>query len=217
MKIDDDAGPARSRPGRPRSEEKRRAILAAAGRLFLEHGLDRTSMDAVAQEAGVSKQTVYSHFTGKEDLLTACVSFKLEKYEISAGGDLDAHGLRAGLELLSRRYVALIYDPDVLRMYRAVIGCSAAHPELARLFYEAGPLRTIDTFAEFIARHAATGALRVDDATRAADRLLGMLGGQRHMFAILGLDAGLDEAARAAQVEWCVSAFLAAQAGDASA
>lgn len=50
---------APARAGRPKSEEKRIAIRDAATRLFLQGGVTRTSMDAVAREAGVSKQIVY--------------------------------------------------------------------------------------------------------------------------------------------------------------
>lgn len=200
--------PAASRPGRPRSEEKRSAILTAAGELFLEHGVERTSMDAVAQQAGVSKQTVYSHFSAKEDLLTACVSHKLEAYEIRDDGELAALALRPGLTLLCRRYLSLVYDDEVLRMFRVIIGSSASHPELARLFWEAGPLRTIDTFTAFLARHAARGDLRVDDPAAAADMLMGLLNGQRHMTAMLNLSVGLDEAQRHAHADRCVAGFL---------
>ena len=44
------------------------AILAAAARLFMARGYATVSMDAVAKEAGVSKATLYAHFTGKEAL-----------------------------------------------------------------------------------------------------------------------------------------------------
>jgi AcrR family transcriptional regulator len=47
------------RRGRPRSEKSKAAILAAAGELLLEHGLDAVSMDVIAERAGVSKATIY--------------------------------------------------------------------------------------------------------------------------------------------------------------
>ena len=52
--------------GRPKDPAKRAAILDAAEKLFLSQGFTGTSMDAVAKEAGVSKLTVYSHFSDKE-------------------------------------------------------------------------------------------------------------------------------------------------------
>jgi TetR/AcrR family transcriptional regulator, mexJK operon transcriptional repressor len=54
-------------PGRRRrSEGKKAAILDAAEALFITEGYDRTSMDAIAVRATVSKRTVYDHFADKE-------------------------------------------------------------------------------------------------------------------------------------------------------
>jgi AcrR family transcriptional regulator len=43
-------------------------ILDAALELFAEHGIDGTSMDAIAEAAGVSKATLYSHWADKDAL-----------------------------------------------------------------------------------------------------------------------------------------------------
>ena len=56
------------RRGRPRSEKAREAILAAAAELLLERGLGAVSMDAVAEQAGVSKATIYRWWPTKETL-----------------------------------------------------------------------------------------------------------------------------------------------------
>ena len=54
--------------GRPRSERARKAILEAAAELLLARGLSAVSMDAVAEEAGVSKATIYRWWPTKETL-----------------------------------------------------------------------------------------------------------------------------------------------------
>jgi AcrR family transcriptional regulator len=54
--------------GRPRSETARKAVLAAASELLLDHGLHAVSMDAVAERAGVSKATIYRWWPKKETL-----------------------------------------------------------------------------------------------------------------------------------------------------
>jgi AcrR family transcriptional regulator len=54
--------------GRPRSQQAHQAILAAAGELLLARGLSAVSMDAVAQQAGVSKATIYRWWPTKETL-----------------------------------------------------------------------------------------------------------------------------------------------------
>src|SRR3546814_15991361 len=71
--------PARpASPGRPKDLAKGAAILDAAKRMFTEHGFDRTSMDQIASEAGVSKLTVYSHSGDKEALFAAAVTSHCE-------------------------------------------------------------------------------------------------------------------------------------------
>src|SRR5881296_3545952 len=53
----------------PGSERTRAAIREAANRLFLEHGVDSTTVDAICAAAGVSKGTFYLYFRRREDLL----------------------------------------------------------------------------------------------------------------------------------------------------
>src|SRR5271163_2591236 len=60
--------------GRGEPGGKAEAILAAAERAFLASGFGAVTMDAIARGAGVSKATVYAHFTGKEELFGAIVA-----------------------------------------------------------------------------------------------------------------------------------------------
>jgi AcrR family transcriptional regulator len=52
-----------------RHRETRARIVEAAIHLFLEHGFDETTMDDIADAAGVSRRTVYRHFPAKDDLV----------------------------------------------------------------------------------------------------------------------------------------------------
>jgi AcrR family transcriptional regulator len=49
----------------------RERILAAATRLFADEGIHATSVDRVIAEADVAPMTVYRHFAGKDELVTA--------------------------------------------------------------------------------------------------------------------------------------------------
>lgn len=55
------------------THEKRQAILEGAVKVFIENGYDVSSMDKIAEVAGVSKRTVYNHFQSKESLFQAVV------------------------------------------------------------------------------------------------------------------------------------------------
>jgi len=61
-------------PGRPRNEEADREIVAATLKLLAEQGYDRTSMEAVAGEADVTRATVYRRWPSKAELVCAALS-----------------------------------------------------------------------------------------------------------------------------------------------
>ncbi|MFB8030142.1 TetR family transcriptional regulator [Streptomyces sp. NPDC056465] len=60
---------AAGKAGAPKSEQTRTRILETALRLFEERGYDRTTMRAIAQEAGVSVGNAYYYFSSKEHLV----------------------------------------------------------------------------------------------------------------------------------------------------
>lgn len=50
------------------AEDKEQAILESARKFFFRYGFKKTSMDEIAEDAGVSKGTLYNYFKNKEDL-----------------------------------------------------------------------------------------------------------------------------------------------------
>jgi AcrR family transcriptional regulator len=54
--------------------ERRKEIIAAAGRLFLTRGYDRTTMRHVMVELNIAKGTIYHYFRSKEELLDAVIA-----------------------------------------------------------------------------------------------------------------------------------------------
>lgn len=199
-----------ARAGRPRSAAKAEAIRRAASELFLGHGFQGTAMDAVARRAGVSKQTVYSHFANKEDLFTACIVAKVSSYgfdETAAVGDDD---LRTALATVTRRFVDLLVDPEVVAMHRVVMGEAASQPRIAALFFDSGPRRTVAAVAAFLQREVARGRLRIapDRLSYAASQLLMMAIGNYQLQLLLGLRESVDEEELGAHLERVIDDFL---------
>src|SRR6202142_4676740 len=56
---------------RPRSEDKRNAILDAATRLFAERGLTAAPTSEISRRGGVAGGTLFTYFTTKDDLINA--------------------------------------------------------------------------------------------------------------------------------------------------
>lgn len=64
-----------------RDEGTPERILAAAGALFGEHGYRATSMQAIAEQVGITKPALYYHFSSKEEILHRLTLPLLDAYE----------------------------------------------------------------------------------------------------------------------------------------
>ena len=117
-----------------RSTDKAEQILRGALPEFLQSGYASTSMDKVAQAAGVSKQTLYSHFSDKEGLFTALVRhMACEKFKRVWSQPLEGepnHVLRE----LAYRLLGEVEDPDYVCFLRLIVAESGNRPDLAQLF-----------------------------------------------------------------------------------
>ena len=206
QKAVENSEPARA--GRPKSAEKRAAILAAASDLFLANGLAGTSMDAVSERAGVSKQTVYSHFQGKEDLFRACIRNKVEAYGFLDQALPETADLAAVLQRFGRQFLDLLFDEEVVAMHRVVIGESGAHPKLARLFYETGPGKTINAVAAYIEGQMRRGTLKQDDPRYVAVLFLNMVRAHYQLQLLMSMPPDIQDTDFDAHVEKVVDQFL---------
>ncbi len=183
--AEDQNKPAR---GRPRDVEKNSAIIDAASRLFLENGFDGTSMDEVAKRAGVSKQTVYSHFSSKEQLFGESIHITIEKYfPDQALQEVRSHTLEADLTAVSMRFADLLMSQDAMAMHRVLVSAAPRGPELAKIFWEAGPAEMIVKLSDFLKYWVDKGELEIDDLEKAGARLISLLKGKLHFEMEIGL------------------------------
>jgi len=163
--------------GTGRSARKRRAITAAATARFLRDGYRDTSMDQVAADAAVSKQTVYKQFADKEQLFRAIVlgvtgnaSAIIAELTaaLPAAGVATQQELGAALTALARRYLDGVLQPPVLALRRLVIAEAERFPDLARTYFEQAPARAIGVLAEALRGYRARGLIAAQDPELAA-------------------------------------------------
>ena len=156
-----------------RSALKRRTILSAGRDLFLSNGYQGTSVDQIAASAEVSKQTVYKHFGDKHELLLAIVDTALQatvtpfldRIRVLA----DTIDLEADMTALAADYLRAVLAEPVVQLRRLVVGEANRVPELARLYYDQAPARTLAAFAECFAVLHDRGLLQIPEATCAAE------------------------------------------------
>ncbi|NVJ97837.1 MAG: TetR/AcrR family transcriptional regulator [Alphaproteobacteria bacterium] len=195
--------------GRPRDVEKNMAIIDAASMLFLEKGFDGTSMDEVAKRAGVSKQTVYSHFSSKEQLFAESIHITIEKYfPDQALQGMQTHTLETDLTAVAAKFATLLMSKDAMAMHRVLVSAAPRGPQLATIFWEAGPAEMIVKLSAFLQKWVDAGELVIDDLEKAGAHLIALLKGKYHFEMSIGLYDTLDEAAFNAHVADAVDCFL---------
>jgi TetR/AcrR family transcriptional regulator, mexJK operon transcriptional repressor len=196
-----------NKAGRPKSVQKRKQILLAAGELFLDQGFSGCSMDMVAKKSGVSKQTVYSHFNNKEALFTAVIDAKCEDYQLNSShlehesGRFEDVLQKSGLQI-----IRLLHDSQVIALYRVVMGEVSSNPRVAELFYQAGPQHSLGLLAQCFQR-STQGKLTEQQAMRAAVMFFNLLKGEFHTKSILGLDFALNPQQQLEQVTAAIDAL----------
>jgi AcrR family transcriptional regulator len=158
------------KPGRPRSEEARRAILEAALELASEHGPQGLRMDAIAKKAGVSKETLYRWWRSKaEVLLEALAERGQETIPLRDKGSLQAD-LRAFMRATARSA-----DAPTQRILRALAAEAAADPEFAALARDRFLERRRAALGEVLQRSVERGELSRAEAATALDLIYGSL------------------------------------------
>jgi TetR/AcrR family transcriptional regulator, mexJK operon transcriptional repressor len=169
--------------GRPTREEAVRRdarLLDVATKLFMERGFDGTSIDAVAETAGVSKPTVYARYSDKRDLFAAVLRATIQRWlaPLSAAAEAAAvspKDIETTLHDLSRHLLAHSSTPEVIMLRRTLAAQAAQFPELSKLAYEEGWLRGVRAVAILLQQFAARGQIRIEDPAIAADLFLSLV------------------------------------------
>jgi len=209
-----EASAARSAgPGRPKDPGKRAAILDAAKRMFVGQGFERVSMDQIAAEAGVSKLTVYSHFGDKESLFAEAVRAHCEQgMPTSLFVAEPETPVRERLTAIGNAFFAMIMTPEAIAGHRILCSPQVATSSMPAMFWEAGPQRVQQGFAELLERRVASGELEIEDCQRAASQFFTLLKGEPHAHAVFGYCCGGKVDAPAEHVAAVVDLFLRAYA-----
>ncbi len=140
---------------------KHHQIVVAAHRLFLEAGYDATSMETIAEQARVSKRTVYSHFGSKEALFSDVIAGLCRS---CCPTGLDAPAADASpteyLMAIGRHGHRVFFESQAIALIRRVIAESAHFPELGQLIWQAGMAGAIATVADYLSEMERRGQLR---------------------------------------------------------
>jgi TetR/AcrR family transcriptional regulator, mexJK operon transcriptional repressor len=203
------AGRAQPEGGGVSPSPKVRQILRAAKDMFLEHGFGAASMDAIVQAAGVSKATVYAHFSSKEELFAGVVEAECRsRFDDFTIGDTDPRDPAAVLRGLAYKFLDLVLSPEALAVHRIILAETGRFPELGRIFWKVGPERVIGEVSRYLARADAAGALSVPEPRLAAEQFLSLLKVELHLRRLLNIAPEPGEITPERVVDAAVGLFL---------
>ncbi len=98
--------------------ERPTRILEAAGRLMTRYGFDKTTMDEIAKEAGVSKGAIYLVWPGKEELVDALIEFEMKKVMLNLRSSILADEKSDSIAVLYRySLLSIQQNPLVSALY----------------------------------------------------------------------------------------------------
>ncbi|MBV9383070.1 MAG: TetR/AcrR family transcriptional regulator [Streptosporangiaceae bacterium] len=170
------------------SARKHAAIASVALTLFVRQGYERTSVDAIAAGAEVSKRTVYSHYGGKESLFFFVVRRTFEALrgqiqEIVERTPWDGDVREALTACIREIALVITRSPERAALIRLVVAEAPHFPELLDLWRGRGitPL-----LAQPLAGLAAAGRLDAADPMEAAEHLSALTFGQISNKSLMG-------------------------------
>ena len=197
---------------KPATRGKREAVLDAAVELFLSDGFDRTSMDAVAARAGVSKTTVYAHFGDKVELFHAVTerggaSLDVDLDEVMHASALDPE---ERLTLIVFKILEATAAPQYLAFLRVMVAEAVRRPELIEVIRSLGVPRGVELIVTTLQEDADLHGYTLPDASAYAGLFIRMAASALQVDAMLDPNADRDTASRQAQAEWMANIFLRA-------
>jgi AcrR family transcriptional regulator len=159
-------------PGRPRSEQAKRAVLAAALELVSKDGYAALTIEGIAARAGVAKTTIYRSWPSKAAVVMDAVFVESDPRLAFP----DTGSAREDLRLQMSRVAELLTEPGFGKPFVGLLAQSQHDPALADALHQWLINARRSGATEVLRRGVARGELRADlDLDVAIDALYGAL------------------------------------------
>jgi AcrR family transcriptional regulator len=201
------ATPARGTTGHTQRGQcaKRLSILEAAADVFCRQGFAGASIDEIAAEACVSRQTIYNHYREKETLFVAVVDDVMNRanamlFSVLSSFPERADNLEGDLTAFSFRLSKNCVCNHDGKFLRKLVQTEGEHyPHLFESFRQQGPGKLTNALSALLARLSQSGALVIDDFDVAARQFVALGNADLQLLTLFGAtptDEQLESAAR---------------------
>jgi TetR/AcrR family transcriptional repressor of mexJK operon len=156
-------------------------VLAAAERAFVQFGYAGTSVDAIAEMAGVSKRTVYSNFTTKQALYAEVIKRRCAGVIPGIDPDMTDADPEDTLLKVSVAFLEALYAPEQIALYQTVVADSRQFPDAGKMMFEGPVMRSQHVFEEYFRKQAQKKLMHFADVDLAAAQFVALLKTNMHM------------------------------------
>ncbi len=146
-------------PGRPRSDATRQAILDASAHLLETESYDKISIERIAAEAKVGKQSIYRWWGGKADVMLAAYTERVLPRLPPREPTDDAIG---DLLVFLKQYFATVQAPLVRRAMQGLLAEAQLDSDFRLRFYGVFVASRRTVFRHLLRNGKATGQFRAD-------------------------------------------------------
>ena len=166
----------RGRPTQAEAQHLQEKLRDAAVATFIEHGYDATTMEAIAQAAGITKRTLYARYPDKRAVFLDVIPWALTRsVSRETNPELDEGDLPSALLAIGRGALKHALDPDTMRLHRIAMNVSVRFPEFAVSAETLGWSHRHRQVVELLRHHQEAGTIEVDDIELAAEHFLAMV------------------------------------------
>jgi TetR/AcrR family transcriptional repressor of mexJK operon len=145
------------------ANQKQQEILEVASTWFLSHGYQGASINVMAREAGISKESFYRYYSSKQELFEAVIAKELKEYQRRLqllGTQPDSLGLEAALTLAAETILNVVGSERTLALRRLVFREAEKTPQIGEYYYEIGPREAYRHLENIFKRHREGAVLK---------------------------------------------------------
>lgn len=138
--------------------KKEQEVLDVASDYFLSHGYKGTSINAMARDSGISKESIYRYFSSKKELFEAVVAKELTEYKDKLqflNFEYDSIAMDEALKRAAESIIAAVTADMTLALRRLIFQETVNAPDIGEFYYAIGPDVAYKNLAKIFEAHQA--------------------------------------------------------------
>ncbi|WP_345428117.1 TetR/AcrR family transcriptional regulator [Halioxenophilus aromaticivorans] len=192
-----------------KAEDRRAAIIQAAGELFTQHGFEKTSLDMIIAQSGGSKRAIYDLFGDKLALLHAVAVAMIDQVMNPIfDTDLNLKNEKQFLTHLGSSFLLAMISPQGIAIFKELIAQANNTDGLGTKIWQIGPERLQQQLANYLDHLVQKKHYSIANTHVASCQFFSLIKGDLHLKYLIGAAQASDRDNVEQHINNTVDAFL---------